>query len=203
MKTSNTVFKPASLSLVFNLLYALYNGILGINHHSWWFICVSAYYIILSIMRFSVSVCGYTNKKKDTSYFIMKFSGVMFLFLAIVLAGSVYLTLKYDIGTKYHEIIMITIATYTFTKITLAIIDFIKSRKDTSPLITTLASISCADGAISIFSMQRSMLTSFGKMSLSDIFILNLLTGIGVCAVVIVLGLYMIRKDLKKWQNQN
>ena len=197
------VYRVGAVSLFINLLYAVYNGILGFYVHPWWFVCVSSYYVILSIMRFSVVMCGYKRKDKDTGYFIMRFSGAMLFVLSLILSASVYLTLKYEIGHKYHEIVMITIATYTFTKITLAIINLVKSGKAASPLLTTLRSISVADGVVSIFSMQRSMLTSFGSMAADDIWLFKLLTGIGVCVAVSIIGIYLIRKDMVKWRNQN
>ena len=203
-KIRNRLFYSAAANLAVNLLYALYNGILGCITYSWWLITVAAYYVILSIMRFSAVLCKARNKEKETEYFVMRFSGFMFLALSVVLIGTIYMTVKFDVGVKYHEIVMITIATYAFTKITLAIVKFIKAKKDDSPLITTIRSISFADAAVSIFSLQRSMLVSFGEMNANNILILNTSTGIGVCLIVIILGVNMIiRKDLKNGKIKN
>jgi len=199
------VLLMAFLSLVFNITYGLGNAVLGILSHSWWFLTVAAYYIILSIMRFAVVLYEKKNRRRNrqNEIFIKRFSGLMFLFLSIILTGTVFLTVKQDIGTKFHEIVMIIIATYTFTKIVLAIIKLCKSKQDGSPLLTTVRNISLADAVVSIFSLQRSMLTSFEGMAPADIRLFNVLTGSGVCLVIIVLGLNLMRKDTKNGKIEN
>ena len=199
------VLLMAFLSLVFNITYGLGNAVLGILSHSWWFLTVAAYYIILSIMRFAVVLYEKKNRRRNrqNEIFIKRFSGMMFLFLYIILTGTVFLTVKQDIGTKFHEVVMITIATYTFTKIVFAIIKLCKSKQDGSPLLTTVRNISLADAVVSVFSLQRSMLTSFEGMAPADIRLFNVLTGSGVCLVIIVLGLNLMRKDTKNGKNEN
>ena len=64
-----------------------------------------------------------------------------------------------------NKIIMIAIATYTFTKITVAIVGMVKAKGTDSPVLKTLRNISLADACVSIYTMQRSMLVSFpGKV---------------------------------------
>ena len=123
----------------------------------------------------------------------ISFSGVMLMCLSIVLSGTVILTIRQDIGTKFHEIIMITIATYTFTKLVFAIINLCKSKKLNFPIIKSLRNISLADAAVSIFSLQRSMLTSFEGMEIADIRLFNALTGTAVCIIVLILGINLLR----------
>ena len=95
-------------------------------------------------------------------------------------------------GIKHHEIVMITIALYTFTKITLAIINLVKVKQYPSPVFKALRSISFADALVSVFSLQRSMLVSFEGMSAGDIRLFNILTGGAVCVAVLILGLHLI-----------
>lgn len=178
------------LKFIINLIFAIYNFALGVSSYSWWFIAVSAYYIILSSMRVGVITFSARNRKNEN--FIMKFSGVMIFVLSLVLCGIVYMTVKQDVAVKYNEIAMITIALYAFTKITLAIIRFIKSRKNHRPYIKTLRSIAFADSVVSIYSLQRSMLVSFEEMAKEDIVIFNTLSGIGMCVIVICIGLNLI-----------
>lgn len=189
------------LSFIINLLFAIYNCVLGIASYSWWFIAVGAYYIILSIMR--ISVISFSAKDRKNECFIMKFSGVMIFMLSVVLCGIVYMTINQFGAVKYHEIAMITIATYAFTKLTLAIVGVVNSRKNYRPRTATIRSISFADAVVSIYSLQRSMLVSFEGMADADIIIFNTLSGIGMCAIVICIGLNLIIGGKSKWQNQN
>lgn len=192
MKTIDT-FKLALLSLFINFAYSVYNIILGFGSYSWWFITLSVYYIVLSIMRFAVlQVKQKSDGNLSLEIFARKFSGAMLIFLSLTLIGTVILSVVKDRGTKYHEIVMITIAVYTFTKVTLAIINLVKATKTDSATVKTLRSISFADAFVSIFSIQRSMLVSFGEMSNNNIQLFNILTGSAVCILTFVLGLNLI-----------
>ena len=111
------------------------------------------------------------------------------------------------IAVKHGEIIMITIAAYTFYKITMAIVKAVKQHKNPSPLLKTIRSIGYAEVSASILTLQRSMLVSFGSMDNSQVRFMNAMTGAVVCAFILILGLTMTvksrRKEHKKWQNQN
>lgn len=185
-----------TFSLAINLAYAVANAIAGILTESTWLVTLSAYYTILSVMRFSVVLSSPKNgcSKKADTIFVKRFSGAMLIILGAVLLFTAYLTVTNGIGKKYHEIIMITIATYTFTKATVAVVLLVKARHIPSRLLKIRRNISCADAAASVFSLQRSMLVSFGDMSMADINIFNTLTGIGVSFVVVILGINLIRK---------
>ena len=57
-----------------------------------------------------------------------------------------------------------------------------------------LRNISFATALVSIFSLQRSMLVTFEGMTDSQIVLMNALTGTGVCILVFLLGLNLVRK---------
>ena len=103
-----------------------------------------------------------------------------------------------DVGNKFHEIIMITIAVYAFSKITFAIVNLIKSRKCKDPLESAIRNISLVTALVSIASLQRSMLISFGNMNLNEIRLFNVLTSTGVSVLVFIIGLFLFRSSQKK-----
>ena len=90
-------------------------------------------------------------------------------------------------------IVMIAMAAYAFTKITLATIKLIKARRSTSATLITLRNISFADAFVSIFALQRSMLVSFEGMTEAEIVIMNAVLGSTVCVIVFLLGLNLVR----------
>ena len=204
------ILLTAAASFAVNLSYALYHGILGILGFSLWFLSMGAFYGVLAIMRFSAVLCG--RRKSDspsagTEYFVMRLSGLLLILLSLILAVVVYLSLSQKIATKYHEILMITIATYTFCKITLAAVRAVRQRKDPLPLFAVIRSISYAEVAASLLTLQRSMLVSFGGMSSEGMFLLNVLTGAAVCLFVWLLGIILLikgkRKKVRLWPPQN
>lgn len=198
----------ATAAFVCNLLYALYHCVLGIINLSLWLITMCAFYGILATMRFAAVLCERKNKQlssDDTERFVMKLSGILLAVLSFLLAAINYISLSQNIAVKYGESIMITIATYTFYKITLAVIRAVKQHKIPSPLLKTIRSISYAEVAASVLTLQRSMLVSFGTMDARQIYLMNSLTGAGVCLFVLALGISMLikRKDNESWKNQN
>jgi hypothetical protein len=87
---------------------------------------------------------------------------------------------------------MITIATYTFVKITIAIVGLARKSSHSTPTAKTLRNISMADACVSILSMQRSMLVSFPGMEPANIQLFNILTGTAVWIIVLLLGINLI-----------
>lgn len=185
--------KNPYLSLVFNFVYALGNCIVGFLEHSWWFITVGAYYAVLATTRFSIlQIKRKEDKNYDTEFFAKRITGVLLVVLSFCIVGMNILAILKERGTVFHEIVMITIATYTFTKITIAIIGMVKSKQITSTVLKILRNISLADACVSIYTMQRSMLVTFPGMKVSEIQIFNILTGTAVWVIVLLLGINLI-----------
>ncbi|MBQ2767567.1 MAG: hypothetical protein IJF49_05755 [Clostridia bacterium] len=186
--------KLALVSLLFNMVYSAYHIIFGIATQSWWLFTVGIHYAILSIVRFGVL------RHKGQKCFLVRFTGIMLIILSVSLVGTVILAFVKDRGTIFPLIAMLAIATYTFTKITLATIKWVKARKSTSAKTLTLRNISFANAFVSIFSLQRSMLVSFEGMSEMEIRIMNVATGSAVCIIVFLLGLNLIYSQRNKPQ---
>lgn len=179
--------------LAINFAYAAGNCVIGFLAHSWWFITVGAYYTVLATTRFCVlQMRRETAKNPDTAHFVGRITGILLVVLSFCIIGVNILCLLQERGNAFHEIIMITIATYTFAKITIAIIGMVKARTVASPVIKTLRNISLADACVSIYTMQRSMLVSFPGMEPAGIQLLNIFTGTAVWIVVLLLGINLI-----------
>lgn len=192
MKALNLAKSPYT-SLAFNAAYAFGNCIIGFLNHSWWFITVGAYYTVLAITRFSVlQVKRNANGSSDIELFARCITGILLVVLSFCIVGVNIMSAVKDRGTAFHEIVMITIATYTFTKITIAIIGMVKAKRSVSSVLNTLRNISLADACVSIYTMQRSMLVSFPGMKPADILLLNIFTGTVVWIVVLLLGINLI-----------
>ena len=179
--------KLALASLSFNIAFAGYHLITGLVTSSWWLLTLGSYYLVLSIVRFVVL------RSKNQERFVTKFTGRMLMLLSIPLAGTVILSVVRDRGHERHMIVMIALAAYAFTKITLATIKLIKARRSTSATLISLRNISFADSFVSIFALQRSMLVSFEGMTEAEIVIMNATLGSAVCVIVFLLGVNLLR----------
>lgn len=195
------IVKSPYASLTANVIYALGNCAVGVLTRSWWFITVGAYYVILSMARFSVlQVKRKARGDHDTELFAKRITGFLLVALSFCIVGVNVLSALKDRGTDFHEI-MITVATYTFTKITMAIIGLVKVKRVSSPVVKTLRNIALADACVSMYTMQRSMLVSFPGMKPEEIQIFNIMTGTAVWIIVLFLGINLIggkRIDMAK-----
>ena len=122
------------------------------------------------------------------------------MILSLPLVGTSILAFVKDRGTVFHMIVMLAIAVYAFTKFTLATINWIKARKSTSAKLIALRNISFADAFASIFSLQRSMLVSFEGMTNTDIRIMNITLGFGVCIIVFLLGFNLVYNKKRQYK---
>jgi len=192
MKVLDLVRNPYT-SLTFNFLYAVGNCIVGFLNSSWWFITVGAYYTVLAITRFSVlKIRRRASGNYDAELFARRITGILLVILSFCIVGVNIMSAVKDRGSAFHKIVMITIATYTFTKITIAIIGMAKAKCFASPVLKTLRNISLADACVSIYTMQRSMLVSFPGVEAADILLLNIFTGTAVWIIVLLLGINLI-----------
>lgn len=179
-------------SLCVNLAYALYNGIIGIVGSSSWFVTLFAYYGVLAVMRFYAVTYEFKDAGKRTEYSVMRFCGGWLCFLASVLSGMVVLNITTGRDASRHMIVMIAIATYTFWKTTVAIINIIKVRKKNAPLLTTLRNINCADAAVSMLTLEHSMISTFGDSTGQFSVTMDAATGAGAFLIILALGISMV-----------
>lgn len=187
----NRTLKFLLASLTSNIAFAFYHLVLGMISGSWWLLTLGAYYLVLSLVRFVVL------RSNTKERFITGFTGWMLIVLSIPLVGTVILSVIRDRGKEFHMILMIAMAAYSFTKITLAIVKFIKAGKSKSATLITLRNISLADALVSIFALQRSMLVSFEGMREREIVIMNAALGSAVCIICFLLGVMLVRKQKK------
>lgn len=188
-----TLIRSPYTSLAFNAAYALGNCTIGFLTHSWWFITVGVYYAVLTVTRYSVLQIGRkANGDDDAESFARRTTGILLVALSFCIVGVNIMSAVKERGIVFHEIVMITIATYTFTKITIALVGMVKAKLSASAVSKTLRNIALADACVSIYTMQCSMLVSFPGMEKTSILLLNIFTGTAVWIVVLLLGINLI-----------
>lgn len=181
------------MSLALNLVYALSHTAVGVWVCSWWFITSGAYYAVLAGARFAVlRVLRRANGEYTAERSVEKLTGYLLVALAFCVVGINVLSIVEGRGTAYHEIVMIAIAAYTFTRITLAIVEMVKAKTSPSPVVKALRNLSLAAAGLSVYAMQRSMLATFPGMEAAEIRLLNIFTGTAVWLLVLLLGLNLI-----------
>ena len=181
------------ISLTCNAVYAVGNVVLGMLARSWWSITVGIYYTVLALARFWVLWLRHrTGEDSASEWLVKRVTGVLLVVLSFCITGITVLAIREGRGTAFHEIVMIAIATYAFTKITVSVVEMVRARGSASPFVKTLRNLSLANACVSVYSMQRSMLVSFPGMATTQIQLLNIVTGIAVWMVVLLLGINLI-----------
>lgn len=179
-------------TLAVNLVCAVYHGALGLLGPSWWFVALSGYYTVMAMNRFAALLCVRREAAADVPRFVRRGTGALLILLSCVLAGVNYMSLTHDVAARYGTIVMITIAAFTFGKITMAIFRGVRQRGDQSPVLAVVRRIGYAEAAVSLLTLQRSMLASFEGMSGAEIFLMNAMTGAGVFLFILAMGIKMI-----------
>lgn len=124
-------------------------------------------------------------------------AGILLLALNFALTGVILLTIAQDTAKRYSEVVVISIATYTFYKIIMAVANMVKIRKTRSPVLITIRNIGTADALVSMLTLQATMLASFQGKGGLDANRMNAVTGMVVCVLILALGVSMIRYAFK------
>ena len=192
-------------AFLINVAYTVYNGVIGIMNQSVWFITMAVYYSLLGIMRYRAVSTGRKIsrlddreqiRKKELS--VIKTDGILLLVLNLALSGVVLLTIAQDTAKRYSEIMVISIAAYTFYKITMAVVNMVKVRKTKSPILITIRNIGAADALVSMVTLQAAMFASFQDKNSLNTNQMNAITGLSVCILISILGISMIWYAWKK-----
>lgn len=190
-------------SLIWNTAYALLQLGMGFWHHTFWFYSLAGYYIALAVMRFFL--VRHTSKHKPGEKMqeeLIKYRtcGWIFLLMNLTLSVMVFFMVYWNRTFHHHEITTITLAAYTFTSLTMAIVNVVKYRKYNSPVYSASKAISLAAACVSMLTLESTMLTTFddGTMDLTSRRIMLGATGGAISVFIIVMAVYMIVQGSKK-----
>lgn len=190
-------------SLIWNTAYVLLQLGMGFWHHSFWFCSLAAYYISLAVMRFFL--VRHTRKYKPGEKMLdelrkYRACGVVFLMMNLALALMIFFMVYWNRTFHHHEITTIALAAYTFTSLTLAIINTVKYRRYNSPVYSASKAISLAAASVSMLTLESTMLTTFGDetMTLTTRKIMLGASGAVISVFIITMAIYMIVQGTKK-----
>ena len=198
-------------SVLWNGAYAALQLGLAIYYRSAWFYSLAAYYATLAAMRCSLVwhtlryTPGEQMRQELTRY---RTCGWVFLLTNLALSGIMFYMIYEHRVTRHGEIITITMAAYTFTTLTMAIINVIRYRKFNSPILSAAKAISLAAACVSMLTLENTMLISFNKgaMPQQTVRLFLALSGGVVSAFIIAMAIYMIvqaNRKLKSLEGYN
>lgn len=178
-------------SLAFNAVYAAFQLGLGLRHHSVWFYSMAVYYLLLAMMR--LLLVQYTGRhapgeQRAIEWRRYRLCGIFLLMMTLVLAVFlICFVLKIRVF-EHHPITTITMATYTFASLGMAIYNAIRFRRYGSPAYSAARAISLVSAIVSVLTLENAMLTVFGRES-SEAFRQIMLGTTGTAVILAVQGI--------------
>ncbi|MBQ7344034.1 MAG: hypothetical protein IJW53_04640 [Clostridia bacterium] len=186
-----------------NIVFAVFQLVLGIDHGSFWYYSLAAYYACLACLR--ISLFKYTGSRlagEDMRTELIKYRicGWVFLFMNLAITLIIFFMIYFGRTFVHHEITTIAIAAYTFIAVPLAIVNAVRYKKYNSPVYSAARAISLAAAAVSILTLESTMLTTFGGEDLTaeGRRLMLALTGAAVSAFIIGMAIYIIYTSTKK-----
>ncbi len=193
-------------SLGVNFIYVVVNAVSGYIYRTYWFVIFAVYYAIVAIMRFLLvryvakhpigsDRLGELKRARLCAYILMTVN--------LALSGAVLMMVFFNRGFRYQGILIYVIAMYTFYVTAMAIIDMVKYRKYKSPVMSITKVIKMASALFSMLFLETAMFAQFGADTSPETKrVMIILTGAGICVVVVAMAVYMIVKTSKELKTE-
>lgn len=191
-------------SFVFNFAYSIFLFVISQIYSSKWFFTTALYYGLLSVVRIFIFLQLTRKKRLISKIKIMRACGYYLFFINLVFSIMIFLLIYGNHHVKHHEITVITLATYTFYSLTVAIINSIKYLRKNAYLHSCAKMINLISASVSIVTLTNTMLSTFGENNVSLRNIILPLLCVAVSVFIIACAIFMIRKanlDLRKLKN--
>lgn len=184
------------LSFGINLLYAVMKLFFGIYYRSVWFGTFGVYYALLATMGFLLlrhvnrNAFGKAHVSELKRY---RLCGIILIPMTVALSGALILMIENNEGFRYAGYLIYVVAMYAFYAVIVAAVNLIKYGKYQSPVMSAAKALSFVTALVSILSLESAMLSQFGSsddLAFQQIMIAS--TGIGICAIIFGMAVFMI-----------
>ncbi|MCD7822538.1 MAG: hypothetical protein LUG86_00735 [Oscillospiraceae bacterium] len=188
-------FAGAWLSLGITVLFAVYNGYLGIASLSLWHGSIAIYYILLTLIRGIILISERKNKARLRT---LKISTCFLLILNIALICPIALMVMFEKPVNIGMIPAIAMAAYTTYKIVMALVNFgsKKKRRSGNILISELRAISLIDAIVSVLSLQNTLIMVNGGAE--SMLTLSAITSGAMYALVLVITIRLLMTKISR-----
>lgn len=189
-------------SVLWNTAYGLFQLVLGVYHHSWWYYSLSGYYVSLAVMRFFLvrhSTRHRPGEKMREELLRYRTCGWVFLLTNLALTGMIAYLVFENRVVRHHEITTIAMAAFSFTAFTVAIVNVFRYRKYGSPVYSASKAISLASASVSMLTLENTMLQTFrGELSMEARKLYLGLSGGALALFILAMAVYMIASSNRK-----
>ena len=189
----------AVISMITALLFALFNGLIGMISDAPWNLYISIYYLLLIIVRmetliFEKKAYKDNNNEIRKKAYIASFCILMVLNIALI--GPIVLMIKNLRPGNIGMILSIAMAAYSFTSITIAIINAKKSIKHDNLLVKQNRIIDLISALVSILILQHTLIVVNGDYT-QDLVIMSVFTSAAIWAFIVFITIFSFVKNIK------
>lgn len=195
------------ISFIVIILFALYNGFLGIRLLSVWHGSICVFYLLLIAIRGMILLTEKKNMARDEQekvhhrYKTFVISSVMLLVLNLALILPISLMVILEKPVNMGLIPAITMATYTTYKLTMASVHIQKQRhsRHGNVLISELRTINFIDALVSILTLQNTLImVEQTESSGNDMFLLSAVSSAAIYIVILFITIRFLIIGLKQ-----
>ena len=194
-------------SLAVTVLFALFNGFLGVYYASLWYGTYCAYYILLVVLRAwlinarkKAAKAESPNPVRNKAYMV---AAVLLLVLNISLVVPVTLMVVQQRPVGMTLIPAIAMATYTTYKIIMASVNLRRRRRSLDCLVRLLRTISFIDALVSVLILQNTLIMVQTKGESSEMLPLTATSTAAVMAMVLLLCVGTIVQGVRNFRSEN
>ncbi|MBP3926611.1 MAG: hypothetical protein J6D13_05450 [Clostridium sp.] len=185
---------------IINFAYGSYKIGAGIVYGSAWIGCDGIYNFVQALIQLFQILRRKQAGTLEQQWKSYRFCGVLILLMHLTLIGLVFQMVNWNRAVEQGEILVITTAFFAFYKMITSFIRIAKDRKHVRPVDSSIRMLNLAQAFFAIFSLQASMFHTFGTGQDWE-HLMNILTGCGVCLLIVSIGIYMIcrgNREIKK-----
>ena len=159
LKTKLTPVNSLIISVIFTLLFAIYNRIVGIFNESLWNESVSIYYFALTIIKSIILLSYYKQTNIENQKRIFQVTKVLLFISNLLMIVPLILMIINKRMVVASLIFSIGIALYVTIKTTISIIRFFKKETCDSILLKQIKTIDLIDVVFSILTLQNTLIS--------------------------------------------
>ena len=190
-------------SFIFNCIYSVFLLIIGHVYQARYFLVTAVYYGLLSVARVLMFLKIIRQRKYASQIATLRLCGCFLLVINLIFSTMVFLLLDNKFA-KQHEIVVIALATYTFSSLAVAVINCVKYLRKKDPLYSSVKLISLVSASISLVMLTNTMLATFGASNYLLKSIVLPMLSVAVSIFITIYAILMIYKtNVELWELKN
>ncbi len=209
-RKNDYAFKTMTSSLIsfgVTVLFAFYNGVLGIKLSSIWHGSICVFYLLLVAIRGMILISeknaatksGHEKERRRRRIFIISSVTFMVLNLSLILPISLMVTLKKPVSIGL--IPAIAMAAYTTYKLTMASFHIRKQRRSNhrNILVTELRTINLTDALVSVLTLQNTLImVNQNEAAANDMLVLSAVSSAVIYVFIVAMTICLLIKGVKQ-----